>query len=236
MTCFSPELEARRLRIEDVPAGDASWRLLFRGAEAVVYEGRFLDRPCVLKQRIPKRYRHPDLDGRLLRQRTVQEVRCLARLGSLTSDALRVPLLYLVRPDNYSLYLELIDGISLQSALHEEPRQAESLMDKVGKAVAAMHNAHIVHGDLTTSNMMLEKATARIVLIDFGLGQSSKSAEDKAVDLYVLERSFSSVHAEVDGLFHRFLHSYRLANSDSPAIMAKLAEVQMRGRKRSMVG
>jgi tRNA A-37 threonylcarbamoyl transferase component Bud32 len=72
-------------------------------------------------------------------------------------------------------------------------------MTSIGKTLAILHLAQIIHGDLTTSNMMLRPAPARpegyeIVLIDFGLSSHSNVPENLAVDLYVLERAFASTH------------------------------------------
>ncbi len=74
--------------------------------------------------------------------------------------------------------------------------RADELAQQVGKAIAMMHDAEIVHGDLTTSNILLRSNDRKldIVLIDFGLGSMKPSIEEKAVDLYVLERAFISTH------------------------------------------
>jgi len=101
----------------------------------------------------------------------------------------------------------------------------------------------LIHGDLTTSNVMItipaENGTSNVIvsLIDFGLSQFSQLSEDKAVDLYVLERSFSSAHP-VDGeeMFASFLTSYRKSSRKWCSTLNRLAEVRLRGRKRSMVG
>ena len=63
----------------------------------------------------------------------------------------------------------------------------------MGKTINKVHDLGIIHGDLTTSNMIIRN-DKQIVLIDFGLSYYKDSAEDKAVDLYVLERAFKSTH------------------------------------------
>lgn len=121
-------------------------------------------------------------------------------------------------------------------------------MDAIGAQLAQMHGADVIHGDLTTSNMMLRAGDClQLVLIDFGLASVSSFWEDKAVDLYVLERAFASTHPMSQALFHRVLESYAqrteaLAPRSGKAqnawhnIHARLQEVRLRGRKRSMVG
>lgn len=65
----------------------------------------------------------------------------------------------------------------------------------MGQMILRLHNVNIIHGDLTTSNMMI--SNDKLYLIDFGLAYTKPNAEDKAVDLYVLERAFVSTHPEL---------------------------------------
>ena len=108
-----------------------------------------------------------------------------------------------------------------------------------------MHKADIIHGDLTTSNMILQSPSPSsqesnpptLVLIDFGLCSTSALAEDKSVDLYVLERAFSSTHPDSEPLFAQVLQAYGTETGAKwPSILKRLEEVRLRGRKRSMVG
>lgn len=137
-------------------------------------------------------------------------------------------------------------------------RGVEGLMGKIGRAVGRMHEVGVVHGDLTTSNMMLRPgkpmqqngiATNRehmetaeeilrgeVVLIDFGLAGQSLQDEDKAVDLYVLERAFGSTHPEAEEGFQEVLKVYGGSYKGAKVVLKRLEEVRMRGRKRSMLG
>ncbi len=140
------------------------------------------------------------------------------------------------------------------------------LMGKIGRAVGRMHEVGVVHGDLTTSNMMLrpsrtplrdsvigvvgggeeeegddarnsgESLEGDIVLIDFGLAAQSLQDEDKAVDLYVLERAFGSTHPEAEEGFQEVLRAYGESYKGAKVVLKRLEDVRMRGRKRSMVG
>ena len=131
------------------------------------------------------------------------------------------------------------------------------LMGKIGRAVGRMHEVGVCHGDLTTSNMMLRPypvprpdvvtngnheghesnlSEGEIVLIDFGLAGQSLQDEDKAVDLYVLERAFGSTHPEAEDDFQEVLKIYGESYEGAKVVLKRLEEVRMRGRKRSMVG
>ena len=138
----------------------------------------------------------------------------------------------------------------------EDDVQLIDLMVRVGKAVGRMHEIGVVHGDLTTSNLMLRSpdpppvakdvngdlSSARpslegiIVLIDFGLATQSIQDEDKAVDLYVLERAFGSTHPTAESLFQEVLKAYGTSYRGANVVLKRLEEVRMRGRKRSMLG
>ena len=97
-------------------------------------------------------------------------------------------------------------------------------MESIGSIVANLHNANIIHGDLTTSNFLLQpksesiefadsdelsdaliivkiiKNPCLIYCIDFGLSYMSSLIEDKAVDIYVLKRALISTHPNSDEL------------------------------------
>lgn len=137
---------------------------------------------------------------------------------------------------------QVLDGILASSGGAEK---ADKMMVRVGEAVGRLHKADIVHGDLTTSNLMVrrvgaegeeERGEGEVVLIDFGLGQVSTQDEDKAVDLYVLERAFSSTHPKAERLFQDVLKAYGESYKGSKVVLRRLQDVRMRGRKRSMIG
>ena len=129
----------------------------------------------------------------------------------------------------------------------------DNLTARMGEAVGRLHAADIVHGDLTTSNVMIRRSRRQglltqslgeralegdgeVILIDFGLGSISTAEEDKAVDLYVLERAFLSTHPKAEKQFQDILDAYEKSYKRSKPVMRKLQDVRMRGRKRSMIG
>ncbi|KAI0283488.1 kinase-like domain-containing protein [Russula brevipes] len=240
--------------------------LISQGAEAKVYRTSIHNGgpPLLLKHRFSKRYRHATLDGSLTRARVAGEARAILRC---LRWGVSVPGLRFVDAANGVLGIEWVNGKSVRrllgsgdegeevdgdgdgdgdddddQAAEEEGRLAEyqvskdALMAMVGAEIAKMHLADIIHGDLTTSNMMVRHPSS-IVLIDFGLAYTSCLAEDKAVDLYVLERAFASTHPESSPLFGAVLEGYRRKMGDEWTVIGRrLEEVRLRGRKRSMVG
>lgn len=162
-----------------------------------------------------------------------------------------MPAVYFVDEARGQIFMEWIEGHSVRQVLdgilasEGGAEKADRMMVGIGEAVGRLHKADIVHGDLTTSNLMVrrvrdeggeERGEGEVVLIDFGLGQVSTQDEDKAVDLYVLERAFSSTHPKAEKLFQGVLKAYGESYKGSKVVLRRLQDVRMRGRKRSMIG
>jgi len=187
-----------------------------RGAEAVLTKTP----KGIVKRRLKKTYRHPDLDEQLRTTRTKAEARILEK-----ARRAGVPVPNVEEVDTYTLLLEEIPGIVLKDVLDEHP----TLTEQVGEHVAKLHDAHIIHGDLTTSNMIQNGST--IYLIDFGLAFHSRRVEDKAVDLHVLKQALASRHHTVsDKAYAAFLNGY--VPEEKEQILTRLAHVEKRGRNK----
>jgi TP53 regulating kinase-like protein len=127
-----------------------------------------------------------------------------------------------------------------ESAMH----QAMSVATAIGSIIAKMHNIHVIHGDLTTSNFILRgsahvnnKSSPCLFLIDFGLAFTGcTNPEEKAVDLYVLERAFISTHPGSDDLLAEIIRTYKRVCSSSDSVLQRLFNVRQRGRKRECFG
>lgn len=218
-----------------------------RGAESVVTRISFLGYPAIKKERFAKRYRHQVLDSRLTTRRLAQEARVLLRARRA---GVRVPALYFVDSGNSALIMEDVGGCTVRDFLRSaDPSVAEATLRVVGRTVALLHTADIIHGDLTTSNLLVTSGHksdvnggdfgVHVVLIDFGLSMTSGTDEDKAVDLYVLERAVIAAHPQrADVLNDAFFDSYCKAvdNRIAMSVMHRLEDVRSRGRKRDMTG
>ena len=220
----------------------AAEKVLFQqGAEAKIYSSTLISRPVIVKERFKKTYRHPVLDEKLTHRRTSQEARSMARCRKA---GIRTPVVYFVDYTTHKIYMENVknavpikDVINSKLGQHSDG-ELDRLAQKLGAMLGQMHSIDVIHGDLTTSNMLL-RAGEDIVLIDFGLSYISALVEDKGVDLYVLERALLSSHPNTQQFFHMVLQSYVMATEGSEKakeVLAKLDEVRLRGRKRVMVG
>ncbi|XP_072169755.1 EKC/KEOPS complex subunit Tp53rkb-like [Diadema setosum] len=219
-------------------------KLIKQGAEARIYHTTFMGKGSIVKERFKKTYRHPTLDAKLSQKRTGQEVRTIMKCRKA---GIATPVVYFVDTKQHSIHMEYVEDSQTvreyiqqlqKSGATEEDERLLSLASKMGKTVAAMHAVDVVHGDLTTSNMLLRQPyeDSALVMIDFGLSQTSHLWEDKGVDLYVLERALLSTHPNTEKLFQAILDAYTKNYKKSSEVMKKLEEVRQRGRKRVMVG
>lgn len=210
-----------------------------QGAEARVYSTVFFSKPAIVKERFVKSYRVASLDQKLTHRRMSQEVRSMARCRR---HGIRAPAVYHMDFDRRLIYMENItEGLILKEYVSQlDPEQdadtMRSLVELMGQTLAKMHDIDVIHGDLTTSNMIYNPETRDLTLIDFGLSFVSTLVEDKGVDLYVLERAFLSTHPRTEDHFQALLESYSESSSNSKAVIQKLDEVRLRGRKRLMIG
>lgn len=122
------------------------------------------------------------------------------------------------------IVMEHIEGVTAKQAIISKLHTLSHIANEIGQVIATAHNCDLIHGDLTTSNILFRNGKA--VLIDFGLAQVSSMVEDKAVDLYVLERAISSTHPEASELFSQILNSYadNMDKNSARTILNKLAE------------
>ncbi len=185
---------------------------LFRsGAEASIS----IEGSTVIKQRLVKEYRHPDLDSRLRLERARREYKVLSKTNVL------VPKVLSFDEESCSLVMEFIDGPALVDVL--DASCVSVYMPLVARSVRQLHDEGIIHGDLTTSNMLVRGQ--EIVLIDFGLAQFSSSLEDIAVDLQVIYQSLSGRHPDT-GAWDVFIREY----APSSELLQRFSVVRSRGK------
>ena len=184
-----------------------------RGAEAVVHFG--MDQ--VIKQRVSKTYRHPDLDRRLILERTRAESR-------LISDSRRagVPTPIITDITGDSISMERISGEKLRDSL------SPGYLHDAGRIVGRLHSAGFIHGDLTTCNMIIR--AGRCYLIDFGLGFTSTEIEARGVDIHVLFQVLESTAPDEPTLKEAFIEGYRETFPGADEVICREHEIDLRGR------
>lgn len=127
------------------------------------------------------------------------------------------------------MVLGRVPGVTLKEALRAgtmlSDEQKKDVLICLGSMIGKLHDGGVIHGDLTTSNVLYNSTTGEVCLIDFGLSQFSILSEDRAVDLYVLERSFTSAHAaDGESMFEEFITAYRRSSQNWSSTFNKFAE------------
>ncbi len=181
--------------------------ILSKNAEATVFQGLYLGFPVIIKKRVPKPYRHPQLDLELRNSRLSTEAKILYTARNL---GVSVPYVFFVDYRTSSLIMEFLKGCQLKTFI-ERKQFSNSYLKLLGKEIAKLHDGNLIHGDLTTSNVIVNENSPfqSITIIDFGLGQFSTSIEDKAVDINVFYKTLQSTHPLVwEEAWQSFLEGY----------------------------
>src|SRR4030042_588136 len=175
-------------------------KLLSKGAEANLY----LDETKLVKERVAKAYRVPEFDRRLRKQRTAREGRILEKA---LSAGVNVPKVFRVDEKSCTIEMEYVPGRLLKDVFEAGGRVRE-LSEEVGGSLRRLHDNGIIHGDLTTSNLILQDK--KICFIDFGLAFRSLRLEDKAMDLVVFKKSILATHTKKsDEIWDALLKGYK---------------------------
>jgi len=191
-----------------------------RGAEAVLYLN---DNGNLIKERIKKGYRIKQIDHKLRKFRTRREAKILRR------QIVPRPKVISVDETETKIEMEFLKGNLVRDILNNLSEKQEVLLCReIGKNVAVLHDHNIIHGDLTTSNMILKNNN--LFFIDFGLGFTSEKIEDKAVDMHLLKQALEAKyynHFKKD--FKIILGTYKQSKT-YPQVVERLKQVESRGR------
>jgi len=197
-------------------------KLIAQGAEAQI----LLEKNNIIKNRISKGYRHKILDEKIRKSRTKKEAKLLEKAKN--QAGVNIP--GVLKQDKFSIDIQYINGDRLSETLntYTEKKQLQ-LMKQLGQQVSLLHTKDIIHGDLTTSNTILNKKDNKIYIIDFGLGFISTRIEDKAVDLHLIKQALEAKHYQNwEKLFKSFLSGYKF--NETSKVLEQLKKVESRGR------
>lgn len=206
--------------------------ILAKGAESDIYSSYWIDDEAISKVRNRKNYRIKEIDEKIRKSRTKIEAKLLSDVKRV---GVRSPILYDIDLNKKAIVMEKINGTLFKDfigCLKEDDKKNLSIA--IGKNIGLIHSSSIIHGDITSSNIIITD-NDEIVFIDFGLGKYSNLIEDKCVDLIVLKKSLQSIDYKIankifDNILDGYISSYDKNDNEKDKITKKIAEIQARGR------
>lgn len=202
-------------------------QILKQGAEAILYIDKYDGQKVLVKERIKKDYRIPQIDEKIRKERTKQEIKLLTEARSV--GVLTPKILSSYEKEN-KIVMEYIDGKILKDFLYSaKENEIKKVCIEVGKLIGRLHSHGIIHGDLTTSNIIL--SGEKIFFIDFGLGIFSDRIEDRGVDMNVLQEALKSTHYKVlKTCWENIVKGYKQSYEKAEEVLKKVDEIEKRAR------
>jgi TP53 regulating kinase-like protein len=203
-------------------------KLIYRGAEAEIYRIKWCEIDAVMKVRNMLPYRNKLLDRQIRAQRTIREAGAMAKVKEA---GVRSPFIFYLDPRNASIVMEFIKGERLKDVLKQRDKNVFKLCRELGKILGRMHNINLIHGDMTTSNVIVNKE--KLAVLDFGLSYFSTRVEDKATDLRLIKEVMSSAHSEIyPKCFDSFIDGYEfvVGSKNGRDVRLQLLSIERRGR------
>jgi TP53 regulating kinase-like protein len=207
-----------------------SQTLLKKGAEASLFRASWHGRRVIVKARFPKKYRPAELDAKIRSYRTAHEPQLM---HEAKKAGVPTPTIFLVDMKNTAITMEFVEGKQVKQLLgNMATKERQDLCVKIGELIGKMHKHGLIHGDLTTSNMILS-GEGKIFLVDFGLGEKNAELEARGVDLHLMKRALQSTHCQfAEECFRNVLRGYSeiLGGENAEKVFEKIREIERRGR------
>ena len=204
--------------------------LIKKGAEANLYLEEWHNRKVIMKRRLPKKYRIQELDEEIRFQRTVHEPHIIHKAKEA---GVPTPTIFMVDVAEANIIMEFVDGKQVKQVLNDlSPEERLRLSRRIGGLIGRLHKHGIIHGDLTTSNMILTPY-GKVVFVDFGLSERSTELETKGVDLHLMKRAFQSTHYKyARECFEAVMEGYAevVGEEEAKNVLEKIREIERRGR------
>jgi len=204
--------------------------LIKKGAEASLFLENWHGQKVILKRRLPKKYRLERLDDEIRFQRTVHEPQVIHKAKEA---GVSTPTIFMVDIADATIIMEFVEGKQVKQILNNLAEEQRLLLCRhIGLLIGRLHSEGIIHGDLTTSNMILTPY-GRVVFVDFGLSEISRELEVRGVDLHLMRRAFQSTHYKyAKECFEAAMEGYAEVVGDAVAkdVLEKIREIEKRGR------
>ncbi|MBX3132370.1 MAG: protein kinase [Gemmatimonadaceae bacterium] len=149
-----------------------------RGGMGIVYRGRDkrLKRPVAIKLLPPELAFRSEIRSRFLREAEMAAQLSHPHIVPIYSVDEREGLVYFV--------MALVEGENLGSRIARKgavaPEEARRILREVGDALAYAHSQNTVHRDIKPDNILIDGATGRTMVTDFGIARAvSEGSESK---------------------------------------------------------
>ncbi|MCX8178553.1 MAG: KEOPS complex kinase/ATPase Bud32 [Candidatus Aenigmarchaeota archaeon] len=194
-----------------------------KGAEALIY----VKDGVLVKERVKKNYRIHQIDDKIRNLRTGLESKLLSEAKR---NGVNVPQIIEVDKQKSMIKMEFIDGKTIKEFfLKVNKNQIKEISREIGRLIGVLHKSDIIHGDLTTSNMIIKDG--KVYFIDFGLGYFSKRVEDKGVDLKLLKEVLKSTHFKILKIcWDNILKGYKKEYKEADKVIERVKEIERRAR------
>ena len=199
-------------------------KILKRGAEAVIYIESLDGQRVLVKERVRKKYRLRQIDEKLRSTRTRQEMKLMREARG---HGILTPRIVSSDEGSSKIVMEDVGGVTVRD--HMEKSKGVKFFFDVGSQVGKMHSVGIMHGDLTTSNIILKGR--KVYFVDFGLGQFSRRIEDMATDLNVMREVLQATQSRVyERCWKMFVAGYGKGNKASKDVLKRMGKIELRAR------
>lgn len=204
-------------------------KLIAQGAEAKIFLNE--KENTIEKNRMSKSYRIKEIDEKIRKRRTKAETKLLEKASKIIS-APKPEKLHSKEFDK--IKMPNIQGKKLSQELNNfDLEKQKEISKKIGHSIAMLHKNEIIHGDLTTSNMILSEE--KVFFIDFGLGFISKKVEDKSVDLHLLKQALEAKHFQTHKILEQEVfkaYEKTLTYPQAKLVFERIRAIEKRGRYR----
>jgi TP53 regulating kinase-like protein len=204
--------------------------LLKKGAEASLFLARWHGKSVIIKARFPKKYRPAELDAKIRSYRTAHEPQLM---HEAKKAGVPTPTIFLVDMKDAAITMEFVEGKQVKQVLaNVAQKERQELCTRIGVLIGKMHRHGVIHGDLTTSNMILN-GEGKIFLVDFGLGEKNTELEARGVDLHLMKCALQSTHYQfAEECFRSVMAGYSavLGGEEAGKVLEKIREIERRGR------
>jgi TP53 regulating kinase-like protein len=199
------------------------------GAESIIYRLEQWGHTILLKHRPQKPYLLNEIDEFLRTSRTSRECKMLTVARNL---GVPTPTVYWVDVHRHSIAMEYLQGKQLKQLVAElAVDKLQEVTKELGKMIGLLHSGGVVHGDPTTSNVIMNQK-GNMWLVDFGLAEMNATVEMKGVDLHLMRRAFETTHWDFEAImWDATLDGYRsIQTKEADHVLSRVEEIRERGR------